>query len=366
LQSSLQACNQNLSAIDFTNMTKNTLIYFFSLALITIYSCDPARRKGEDPLPTKGTKPAELAFICNEGNFQFGNASLTIYDFANDILVQDAFNSANNRPLGDVLQSLFIKNNELFLVVNNSQRIEVIDLKTQKLLRTYSGFHSPRNITLKAGNLAYVSEYYKDEIKLIDLSTGTIEKNITVPGWHDEMLLHGNKLFVTTTNRNKLYVVNTTTDELTDSIELRAGGHAIVLDQTNKIWVLCGGASTSGRAAIYCINPNNNIIEKTIELPNNDASRLVINAVGSELYYINEHIYKLPIQANNAPSTPFIQSNNNRFYALAFNPFRNELWAADAVDYVQRSTIMRFNNNGEQIGGFRSGINSGFISFYKE
>lgn len=347
---------------------KNTAKLHILLLVVTIYfaACDPAQNSGEPLLPPNENKPDELAIICNEGNFQFGNASLTTYNFANDRLVQDAFRTANNRALGDVLQSALIKNNELFLVINNSQRIEVVDLKTQKLLRTYNGFHSPRYLTVKNGNLAYVSEYYRDEIKLVDLSTGSIQKSITVPGWHDEMLVFNNKLFVTTSNRDMLYVINTTSDELVDSIQLRAGGHAIVLDQTNKVWVLCGGSSTTGRAAIYCIDPINNQIEKTLELPNNEANRLVINAAGSEMYYINEHIYRLPIQANSAPSTPFIQSNNNRFYALAFNPFRNEIWAADAVDYVQRSTIMRFNANGAQVGGFRAGINSGFMAFYRE
>jgi DNA-binding beta-propeller fold protein YncE len=348
-------------------MNKSTLTQIWiGIASSFFVACDPARNSGEPILPNNSDKPDELALVCNEGNFQFGNASLTTYNFANDKLNQDAFRAANNRPLGDVLQSALIKGNELYLVVNNSQRIEVVELKTQKILRTYNGYHSPRYLTIKDGSMAYLSEYYKDEIKLINLSTGEIVKNIPVPGWHDEMLVFNSKLFVTTTNRNMLYIINTVSDQVEDSIQLRMGGHAIVLDQNNKVWVLCGGSSVAGRAAIYCINPNNNQIDKTIELPNNDASRLVMNESKTEMFYINENIYKLPIQANNAPTIPFVQSNNNRFYTIAYNPFRNELWASDAVDYVQRSSIMRFNTNGDQVGGFRAGINTGFITFYKE
>jgi DNA-binding beta-propeller fold protein YncE len=347
-------------------MLKRLLIYTCTIVILTTSSCDPARRKVEDPLPTKTVKPTEFAFISNEGNFQFGNASLTMYDFANDRLIQDAFKAVNNRPLGDVLQSTFINENQLFLVLNNSQRIEVVDLPTQQLIRTINGFHSPRYILPKFGDMAYVSEYYANEIKLINLTSGIVDKRITIPGWHDEMIISDNKLFVTTTNRNMLYVINTTTDALEDSIRLRLGSHAIVKDKLGKLWTLCGGAHLNERAALYCINPTNNQVEKILELTNNDANKLVINHTKDMLYYINEHIYQLPISATVIPEKPFIMSNNNRFYGLGYNINRNELWAADAVDYVQRSAIIRYNSNGIQVGGFRAGINSGHFTFYKE
>ena len=42
--------------------------------------------------------------IANEGNFQWGNASLSYYDIENNQVHNNLFQAVNNRLLGDVFQ----------------------------------------------------------------------------------------------------------------------------------------------------------------------------------------------------------------------------------------------------------------------
>jgi hypothetical protein len=71
-------------------------------------------------------------FITNEGNFQYGNATLSYYDPATQQVQNEVFFRANGMKLGDVAQSMCIHDNKGWVVVNNSHVIFAIDLNTFK------------------------------------------------------------------------------------------------------------------------------------------------------------------------------------------------------------------------------------------
>jgi hypothetical protein len=334
--------------------------------LITFFvACDPEPKKKIDLLQRPIATP-EFAVICNEGNFQNGNASVTFYDFANDVLTDDVFKKVNNRNLGDVLQSSSLFEDEVFLVVNNSQKIEVVGRKDMLLRRTISGFKSPRNMLILSSDLAYVSEYYDNSVKVINPQTGQINATITCPGWHDQMIIVGSKLYVSTVNRNQLYIINILTNAVEDSIMVANGGADMVLDVQNRIWLLCSESAGTSSAKLFQINTTTDSVLKTFTLPDVNALRLTINGNRDRLYWISNHIYSMGINEFSLPSSPFIVSNNNNFYALGYIPHRNEIWAADAIDYIQKSTVFRYNSEGMNIGLFKSGTNTGNFLFYIE
>ena len=109
------------------------------ILLLLISSCDKPKSLGkEDHFLSEGI------LISNEGNFQWGNASVSFYDEEKDTLLQDVFQSVNQRPLGDVLQSIYLDDKYAYLVVNNSGKIEVVEKHSFDLQHTISGFMSPR------------------------------------------------------------------------------------------------------------------------------------------------------------------------------------------------------------------------------
>jgi YVTN family beta-propeller protein len=334
--------------------------------LVGLQSCDDVPQPNDDVVIPPSNKGA--VWISNEGNFQFGNASLTVLDLEQDKLLSDAFEAANARKLGDVLQSVNMINGKAYLVVNNSRKIEVVDPLTYRSIATINGFISPRYIVKVDANRAYVSEYYANNIKIVDLNNNQIIDSIKASGWMDEMILLENKLYVTSVSNASVYVINVVNNNIADTIPVTSGPNSLQLDAANHLWVLSKGNRSIGiRPALHKIDTKSDSVVQVFftRIAPNEATRLRTNAEKTVLYWLNEHIYRHSISSLVLESEPFILSNGNNFYALGVNPFTGEIYAGDAKDFVSKSTVFRYRSNGQPIGEFKAGIIAGDFYFFK-
>ena len=323
-----------------------------ALTLLLGGSCDD---KDDPVVCTTLPDPSErVVFITNEGNFQFGNSSLSRYDIAEGTVFNRIFESVNGQPLGDVLQSMKIFEDRMYLVVNNSSKIEVVDLQSTASLGTITGFNSPRYILPLSSEKAYVSELFSGQMSIVNLNQMQITGTISIPGWTEEMLLVENEVWVTNVNRDYIYIIDPTSDQVTDSILVGRGSESLVRDQNGKVWVLCQGSATdviSGK--LNRINPTNHQVELALDFASGENPlNLRINGNGDRLYYINSGIHTLGISENALPASPFIAANNSIFYGLGIDPEDETIYVADAIDYVQEGVVFRYNASGSLIDQF--------------
>jgi DNA-binding beta-propeller fold protein YncE len=339
----------------------------FLLALTALASCKPTE---DDPEPQPTGAYSKGVWFLNEGLFSSGNASVDFYKPESNEHEENVFKNVNQRPLGDVLQSMTLYEGRYYAVINNSQKIEVADAKDFKSVGAIEGLPSPRYMLPISPSKAYVSDFYARGITIINPTalskTGKIDLNsaadTTFHDWTEQMVREGDEVFVCAPIKEWLYVMNVNTDKVTDTIKLVSQPQWMVVDKNKKIWVL---ASAYNRASqLFRIDPVSNTIEKQLTLTNpaTSASSLSINAAGDELYFIYKDVYKMNIADADVPAQPFIPANGKSLYGLGVNPENGDVYVGDAADFTQKGSVIRYKSDGTLINTIPAGfLPRGFV-----
>ncbi len=352
----------------------NVFLLFFLVVLLTLASCNKNNDFGEVTPHGPGYNSGNGVFVINEGNFGYGNGSLSFLNLDSLSIYNDIFYQANQRPLGDVVQSMAISGDTGWIVVNNSAKIEIVDLTDISLKSTISGFTSPRFILPVSSEKAYVSDFVDDEISILNTQTFSIEGKINLGCSSEEMLLTDGKVFAafwsnygfSDLENNKLMVIDVVTDQLIDSVVVGKEPHSMALDNADKIWVLCsGGFAGDEKPSLWRIDPISlEVITSFIFTDiNSSPTSLCINGAGDTLFYLNQGIFQLAIDAANLPSDPLIAEGQRLYYSLAIDPETSIIYATDAIDHQQRGLLLRYRPDGTIIDSFRAGIIPGRLVF---
>ena len=256
------------------------LVFYIIAICISLVICllpsgctkDPVRETtiGQDTVKTSTYQNG--IFIINEGNYNWGNASVTFLD-DNENAIQDIFTRANNRSLGDVAESMAIVDSLGYLLINNSNRIEVVSLKDFVSVKTISGLNSPRYMQAIDTKKAYVTNL-QNCISILDLQTNTLSGTIKTEGWTENLVLYGKLMVVasigsfgepSSTRKAQILFINTETDSIVGRVQTGKEPIGIAMDSKNMLWVLCSGGYDNYEApTLMMINPASRVVEKEI------------------------------------------------------------------------------------------------------
>lgn len=327
-----------------------------------------------DNQPGAGLREGASVLVSNEGQFGNGNASISYYNQETDSLYLGFFEQINGRLLGDVLQSITIKEDKAWLVVNASQTIEQVRLPEFELETTISGFTSPRYFLPIDAQKAYVTDLYADAIAVVDLNENKIVSNISVPGWTEEMILVGKTVFVSAPwffddpVSEKVLVIDSESDILIGSISVGVDPGPMVMDANGDIWVLCKGDAIAGQlGGLYRINPETQSVESNY--PFDDfaltfAPRLAVSPDGEVLYFVRQSVYAMPIDATILPAAPLIAAEGRSIHALDVNPADGHVFISDAIDFQQKGKVYEYSATGILIQSFSAGVGPNGFVFY--
>jgi hypothetical protein len=329
---------------------------------ITLVSCTKINDK-EDETYLSGSG----VFILNEGNFRWGNGSLSYYSYDSAKIYNDLFLNINKRPLGDVPNSMSIYGDMAYIVVNNSGKIEVVNKNTLLSQSTIDDLISPRNMAIATNSKAYVTSMYSDSLTIINLNNNTISGYINLRRSSEAIFVNGTKAFISNwVGGKEIMVVNITNDKVTDSIQVGAEPESMVLDKNGLLWVLCnGGWMRTAPAELNVINTTTNKVVKEIIFPNKIASPscLNIDRKGETLYYLDGGVRKMNISSESLPSEPLIAESGHYFYKLGINPANSDIFVTDAVDYQQKGYVLQYKNDGTLLSTLKADIIPGLMCF---
>ncbi|MDE7345487.1 MAG: glutaminyl-peptide cyclotransferase [Muribaculaceae bacterium] len=364
-------------------MKKHTLtcaILFLTACVIpAVTGCsrndDPEVLPGEI-LPAPDGDDGTL-FILNEGNFQYSNATLSIYNPEKREVTDEAFIKANGMKLGDVAQSMTIYGDRGWIVVNNSNVIFAIDPTTLKEKGRIENLTFPRYIHFVSDTKAYVTQLWDNRIAIINPQTYQITGHIDVPdmkpgsGSTEQMVSYGDFVYCNCWSYQKRIIkIDTRSDEVVASLEVGIQPNSLALDCNGKLWTVTDGGFEGSpfgyeAPALVKIDAETFKIENKFSFSLGDScSEICLNGEKDRLYWINDDIWEMDVTASAPPSAPLLKAGDTLYYGLTVAPVSGDIYVADAIDYQQNGIIYRYSRDGKLIDHFNAGINPGAFCWY--
>jgi YVTN family beta-propeller protein len=325
----------------------------------------------DEPLPTPPNAYGTGVFVINEGVFQGGTGTVTFINRATLGVQQDVFAQANGRPLGNVGQSMASFGAQGLIVVNNANKVEVVDLKDFKSVGTIEGLALPAEILVAANSgKAYVTEWMSfgspGRVSVIDIASRSVLRTIAVGEFPNAIALHNNRIYVANSNENTVTEISLNADTVLRTITVGDRPNGFV-SQGNSLVVLCSGnpswtgSETAGSIATIT---GNQVSIATFPAATFHPSNLTIHPSGNAvLYEVNGAVYSesLPVGANIVPANPVI---NRGFYHFSLDPTDGGLlYGTDGGDFSSNGWIYRYERNFALKDSFPAGIAPGYIHY---
>jgi len=348
-------------------MKLKNIIYLFAFSLLFV-SCT----KTEDT-PDYGKYGAGV-LISNEGTFGAGNGSISYYSPDTDSVTNEIFQFENSRSLGDIVQSVNKIGDYVFIQVNNSNKIEVVDAKSFVEMGVIQELTQVR-YAIGDENTVYASAWgtwgADGKVYIIDVNTLTVTDSVATGLGPEAMVLLEDKLFVANSGGwgfdNTVSVIDPTNKTVLQTIEVGANPKSMVVDKDENLWVLCSGSALydanwtpigHNPSKLIQINPSTNAIIKEVSLfAEQHPSKLAINPNGNLLYigagFGFNGIYTIDINDATFAETQLI---NKSFYGFDINPEDGVIFGYEALNFTERGKLYRFNESGSELGNYLVGI----------
>ncbi len=345
-------------------MTYRFLFIAF-IASILFTSC----RKVDEPISVSPT--TFDVWLLNEGAFQAGNASFTLFSSQKDSTFENPFFKANGATLGDVGQAAYFINDECWVVVNNSNSIVVLDTSTFKIKKEITGLNTPRYADHDENNL-YVGSLYSKDIYRISLNTKQVETFALPYSGVEKVLLHDDKLWVAFADSScrEVQVYDPTSMSLIESHDISPARNAYDMEAIgDDIFVLSGSSWLGVPARISKINNSQvgtNLLS-TGEYKN-------LEQYNGELYTLaNDYaasggpngVYKIDRQTMDIEASPLISAATGvaTYYGFGINSQDGSFYLSDAKSYTVNGDAYRFSSDGTQLAKFEAGLIPGYFLF---
>lgn len=346
------------------NLKRTAFVLLFGATLLTSCSGDD-----EILIPPLGAYENGV-LILNQGGFGNGNASVSY--LSNDLTVfQDNIFSLVNPSviLGDTAQDIGFYNDYAYIVLNGSNKIEIVNRYTMERLTTIStGLSNPRYIVFFNGK-GYVSNWGNgssttdDYIAVINLTNNSLLSPIPVAEGPERMAVYNSKIYVAHAGGygfgSTVSVLNTSNNTVTsiavgdvpNSLEV-INGDLYVLSGGKPSW---SGSETSG--SLSKINLVNNTVENTINFPSaTHPSNLDVD--GNDWYCtIDSDVYKTPLTATTLATTPIFSTTDQGVYGVySFAVKNNKVYVGDAGDYSSNGKVYVYTLTGDLVSNKTVGV----------
>lgn len=301
------------------------------------------------------------ALILNQGGFGKGNASVSY--LSDDFVTQqnNIFSLVNPTiTLGDTGQDIGLYKDLAFIVLNVSNKIEVVNRYTMAHVATISaGLDNPRYIAFSNGK-GFVTNWgdggstSDDYVAVLNLTTYAVDTKITVAEGPERIIENNNKLYVAHMGGygygKTISVINAANNTLSTTVNVGDVPNSLEINN-GSLYVICGGnPSYSGSetaGSLVKVNLSNNTVSSTINFPaKTHPSNLDIEDAAL-FYTVSSAIYKSTVSATTLPTTSLFTTTAQGVYGVySFAVKNDKIYVGDAGDYSSNGKVYVYSATG--------------------
>lgn len=336
-------------------------------------------------------------YLVNEGNMGSNKCTLDYFDYFTGLYARNFYAERNPsvvKELGDVGNDIGIYGSRLYVVVNCSHKVEVMDAHSGVRIGQID-IPNCRYVRFHRGK-AYVSSYVgpvlidpaapKGAVYEVDTLSLQVTRKVTVGYQPEEMEVVDDYMYVANSGGYRapdydrtVSVIQMIDFKQVQQIEVGINLHRLKQDKYKKLWVSSRGDYQSRPSRLYVLEKkpgyNQMVVSDTIPVA---CSNMAI--YGDYLYYYatewNQYAASntisygiIDVRTHEVVSTNFITDGTDRDitmpYGIAVHPEIGDIFVTDAKNYVSSGTLYCFSHDGRRKWSVRTGDIPAHIAFLK-
>ena len=339
---------------------KLSIIFVLILALI---SC-----KKDKPEPVTINEFNNGIVVLCEGLFQQNNSSISYIDKTNESVSNSVFNAVNDRYLGDTGNDLLRYGNKIFVAVNASSTIEILDANSlevvsQVVMETSGVAKQPRFLEPHNGKV-YIS-CFDGFVDVLDTITGSVLKRIPVGLNPDGIVQSNNRLYVSNsgglnfpTMDSTVSVIDLNTDTELNKITVGLNPGDIEVSSNGNIYVVVRGDYGVVPSKLVKIDPI------TLQTTDHIIDVLEINPFGTDEFlmtYENGNVVSIGVfntMSEQLTNSDLINTANiTTVYETIFSEHDQLIYVLDAMGFTNTGYVRAYDVSGNFVKDYHVGLN---------
>ena len=331
-------------------------------------------------------------YLLCEGNMGSNKASLDWFDGATGKYYRNIYAYANPyevKELGDVGNDVGIYGSKLWVVVNCSNKVIVLDKHTAKI-QGQVNIPNCRYIKFHKG-YAYVTSYagpvqidpnYKQQGYVAKIDTATLQEvDRCIVGFQpDQLEIVDGKIYVANSGgylvpnyENTLSVIDIDTFREERRIPIAINLELCKADRHGVLWVASRGDYYETESRLFAYDTRKDRLVATLDVPVSNFwldgdSLYIVSAKWSYVTMSNDVTYAIvDVNSMKVLTRNFITDNTEELiqipYSVAVNPITKDIYVADAKDHITPGHLYCFGQDGKKKWDVRTGDIPGHFVF---
>ncbi len=342
--------------------------------LLVLIGCKP---KKVTPIVPDSTSLKNGMMVLCEGLFQQNNSAISWVDFSTGISDDLFFTNKTNRLLGDTGNDIQTYGGKIYVVVNVSSTIEVLEKSTgipiQQISMMNNGISKqPRSITFYGSN-AFVT-CFDGFVDVIDTVSLTVTKRISVGANPEGLSVSNDKLYVANSGGlnspnvdSTVSVISLTTFQEIKKITVGKNPGSVEVDSHGDVYVISRGNYSTIPSRMVKIDSHTDLVSNTFAF---DAGGIEKMGEDFLISYYNYATSTSNIAIFNTVSELITNSNlidNTQFttlFGVQFRASNSKIYCFDAMGYSNTGYVRVFSSTGIYETSYHVGLNPSKIIFY--